>query len=68
MLKFFQCKKLRITIITEGELTYKVFAGFKNKFSISGLGRLLDVLLDEGVHTFVPNFIVANLDEVPMVA
>ena len=68
-LKFFQRKKLmRVTIITEDELTHKIFAGFKNNFGMSGLGRSLDVLLDENVHALAAISVVANLDVVPMVA
>ena len=56
------------TIIAEKELTHKVFVGFKNYFPMSGLGRLLDVLLDEGVDELAAISAVADLDRVAMVA
>ena len=59
---------MRITIIAEEELTYKVLAGFKDDFAISGLGRSLDVLLNEGVNVHVVIPAVANLDGVTMIA
>jgi hypothetical protein len=47
-LKFFQGKDLmRINIIAEEELTHKVLVGLKNNFAMSGLERLLDVLLNK---------------------
>jgi hypothetical protein len=36
---------MRITIVSKEELTNKIFAGFKDDFAMSGLGRSLDVLL-----------------------
>ena len=59
---------MRITIIAEEELTHKVLAGFKNDFAMSGLGRSLDVLLDEGVDALAAISAIANLDGVMMVA
>ena len=59
---------MRITIIAEEDLTHKVLAGFKNNFTISGLGSLLDVIIDEGVNVFAAIFAVADLDGVAMVA
>ena len=59
---------MRVTIITEEEFTHNIFAGFKNDFSLSALGRSVDVLLDEGVDALVAISAVANLDGVPMVA
>lgn len=59
---------MRITSIVEEELTHKVLASFNNNFAMSGLGRLLDMVLDEGVNVHVVISAVANLDEVPMVA
>ena len=68
-LKFIQQKKLmRITIVAEEELTHQIFAGFKNIFAMSGLGSVLDVLLDEGVDAFVAISAVVDLDGVTMVA
>ena len=68
-LKFFQGKEfMRISIIAEEELTHKVLAGFKDDFAMSGLGRSLDMLLDEGIDAFAAISAVANLDVVPMVA
>jgi hypothetical protein len=67
--KFFQGKELmRISIIAEEEFTHKVLAGLKNNFSMSGLGRSLDVLLDKGVNALATISAVANLDRVSMVA
>ena len=68
-LKFFQGKKLmRITIVGGEELTHKVLASFKNNFAMSGLGSVLDVLLNEGVDALAAISAVAHLDEVAMVA
>jgi hypothetical protein len=68
-LKFFQRKELmRISIIAEEELTHKVLAGLKNNFSLSGLVRSLDVLLDKGVDALATISAVADLDSVAMVA
>jgi hypothetical protein len=68
-LKFFQQKKLmRISIIADGELTHKVLDGFKDDFAMSGLGRSLDVLLNEGVDALAAISAVANLDGVTMIA
>ena len=52
----------------EEALTHKVFSGFKNNFSMSGLGSLLDVLLDEGVDAVAAISAVVDLDGVAMVA
>ena len=59
---------MRITIIAKEEFTHKVLAGFKDDFSMSGLGRLLDVLLKEGVDALVAISAIANLDGMTMVA
>jgi hypothetical protein len=60
--KFFQKKELmRNSIIAEEELTHKVLAGLKNNFAVSGLGRSLDVLLQEGVDALATISAVANL-------
>ena len=40
---------MRITIIAEEELTHKVFDGFKDDLAMGGMGRLVDVLFNEGV-------------------
>jgi hypothetical protein len=46
-LKSFSRKELmKITITMEEELTHKALLGFKNNFSLSGLGRSLDMLLE----------------------
>ena len=67
-LKFFQGKEfMRISIIAEEELTQKVLVGLKNNFIVSGLGRLLDVLLDEGVDALAAISAVADLDRVAIV-
>ena len=68
-LKFFHRKKLmRSTITAEEELTYKVLAGFKDDFAMSGMGRSLDVLLEEGVDALATISAVANFDRMTMVA
>src|ERR1700738_2592272 len=68
-LKFFQGKVfMRIRIIAEEELTHKVLAGFKDDFAMSGLGRSVDVLLDEGVDALLAISAIANLDGMMMVA
>jgi hypothetical protein len=60
--KFFQGKELtRNSIIAEEELTHKVLAGLKNNFAVSGLGRSVDVLLQEGVDALATISAVANL-------
>ena len=59
---------MRIRIIAEEELTHKVLAGFKDDFSMSGMGRSLDVLLDEGVNALLAISAIANLDGMMMVA
>jgi hypothetical protein len=51
-----------ITIIAEEELTHKVLVGLKNNSAMSGLGRLLDVLLDKGVDALAAISAVADLD------
>jgi hypothetical protein len=58
---------MRITIIVEEILTYKVLAGLKNNFAMSGLGRSLDVLLDKGVDALAAISAIANLDWVAMI-
>jgi hypothetical protein len=68
-LKIFQGKELmRINIIAEEDLTNKIIAGIEDNFSISGLGCLLDVLLQEGVDAFATISAVANFDGMKMVA
>ena len=57
-----------ITIIAEEELTHKVFAGLKNNFAMSGLGRSLDILLNEGVDALAAIPTIADLDGVTMIA
>jgi hypothetical protein len=59
---------MRITIIAEEELTHKVLAGFKFFFAMSGLGRLLHVLLNDGGDALAAISVVADLDGVAMVA
>ena len=67
--KSFQKKKLmRITIIAEEEFTYKVLVGFEDDFAMSGLGRSLDVFLQEGVDALATISAVANFDGMKMVA
>jgi hypothetical protein len=51
---------MRISIIAEEELTHKVFAGLKNNFAMSGLGRSPDVLLDKGVNALATISAVAD--------
>jgi hypothetical protein len=58
---------MRITIITEEELTYKVLAGFEYDFAVSGLGRSFHMLLHEGIDTLAAISTVADLDGVKMV-
>ena len=68
-LEFFQRKKLmKSTIIAEEELTHKVLAGFEDEFALSGLGRLLNMLLEEGVDALVTISAIANFDWMTMVA
>jgi hypothetical protein len=57
---------MRNSIIAEEELTHKVFAGLKNNFAVSGLGRTLDVLLQEGVDALATISAVANLHRMLM--
>ena len=59
---------MRITIIAEEELTHKVLAGFWKDFVVSGLGRLLNVLLDEGVDALAAIPAIADLDGVTIIA
>jgi hypothetical protein len=60
--RFFQGKELmRNNIIAEEELTNKVLAGLKNNFAVSGLGRSVDVLLQDGVDAFATISAIANL-------
>ena len=59
---------MRIIIIAEEELTHKVLDGFKDDFAMSGLGRSLNVLLNEGVDALAAISTVANLEGVTMVA
>jgi hypothetical protein len=67
--KFFQRKELmRNNIIAEEELTHKVLAGLKNNFAVSGLGRSLDVFLQEGVDALATISAVANLHWMKMVS
>jgi hypothetical protein len=61
-------KLMRITIIAEEELTNKILAGFQDDFAMSGLGRSLDVLLQEGVDALVTIFALTNFDGMKMVA
>ncbi len=68
-LKFFHRKKLmRSTFTAEEELTNKVLAGFEDDFAMSGLGRTLHVLLEEGVDALATISAVANFDRMRMVA
>ena len=59
---------MRITIIAEEELTHKDLTSLKNNFAMSGLGRLLYVLLVQGVDALAAISTVADLDWVAMVA
>jgi hypothetical protein len=59
---------MRITIIAEEELTHKILAGFEDDFAMSGLGRSLDVFLQEGVDALATISAVANFDGMKMVA
>lgn len=59
---------MRITIIAEEELTNKILACFEDDFAMSGLGRSLDVLLQEGVNALTTISAVANFDGMKMVA
>ena len=68
-LKFIHRQKMtRSTITAEEELTHKVFAGFEDDFAMSGLGRTLHVLLEEGVDALATISAVANFDRMRMVA
>jgi hypothetical protein len=59
---------MRITIISEEELTNKILAGFEDDFAMSCLGRSLDVLLHEGVDALATISAIANFDWMKMVA
>jgi hypothetical protein len=60
--KFFQGKGLmRNNIIAEEELTHKILACLKNNFTVSGLGRSLDVLLEKCIDTLPAVSVVSNL-------
>ena len=59
---------MKISVVAEEELTHKVFAGPKNNFAMSGLGDVLDVLLDKVVDALADISAVAGLDGVAMVA
>jgi hypothetical protein len=68
-LKFFQREILmRITIITEEEITHKGLAGFKGDYTMTGLGRSLYVFLDEGIDALRVISVVADLDGMVMIA
>ena len=58
---------MRITIIAEEKLTNKIFANFEGDFAMSGIGRSLDVLFQEGVDALATISAVANFDGMKMV-
>jgi hypothetical protein len=52
----------------EEEFTHEVLVGFEDNFAMSGMGRSLDVLLEESVDALAIISAVVNFDRMKMVA
>jgi len=53
-----------VIIVAKEELTDEVFADLQDDFAVSGLGRPVDLLLNECVDSLATNSAVTNLDRV----